>query len=563
MSRFGFWVGLMAGSLLLSIEGKGQMAQYAFRVSFKDKTGSAGIGNPGAFLSQRSLDRRAIQGIAVDSTDQPVSPAYVDSTLFLTGGVLHVKSRWMNDIVVLLTDSTQILQLQGRPWITDVRLVASYFSILHNRPAGEEGGKASGGAVSGFPAQQAKTTGSPLYYGFAWDQTNLVHGDFLHDNGWRGQDKLIAVLDAGFRETDTHDAFDSLWAQNRVADRYNFVRDTDFIFDYSFHGTQVLGTMAAINPGTYVGSAPAARYALYCSEDELGEQPIEMDNMIAAMERADSIGADIIHASLGYDAFSGDAGFSYTYADLDGKTTLVSRGANMAVSKGMFFVASAGNEGADPWHFILTPGDADSALTVGSVNSNKDAAPSSGYGPNSAGVIKPDVMALGSQAALVNIGNGYSFSNGTSYAAPQLAGWAACLWQSRPVTTPYQIRTAINKSAHRYTNPGQQSGYGVPDFGAAYQSLDVDDPAQQPLVLDVWPNPFSDQLWISIDLKQNARLDLSVVDMTGRLVGRQEQAFTAGTQVVSMQVVSSLPRGLYLVRVSGDGFRYARKVVRE
>lgn len=563
MQRFGNWICAVVLTVLMALDASGQTPQYAFRILFTDKAGSPGTGNPEDYLSPRALARRTAQSIVVDSIDRPVSPDYIDSALALTDGVMHVRSRWMNSIVLLLTDSLKILQLQGKPWVAGFSLVGYYGDILHNKSA--VSGKNALEGIEHPPVSQAKTTGSATYYGNTWDQTDLVRGDFLHDNGWRGEGKLIAVLDAGFREVNTHDGFDSLRNDNRIVDQYNFLRDTDYVYDYSFHGTQVLSTMAGLNPGTYVGSAPKASYALYCSEDDFLEQPVEMDNMVAAMERADSIGADIIHASLGYNFFTGMAGFSFDFSDLDGKTTLVARAANIATTRGMLFVTSAGNEGNGfPWNHILTPGDADSAFTVGSVNINKVAASSSGYGPNAAGLIKPDVMALGNVAATFNLGNGYGSFSGTSYAAPQIAGWAACLWQSRPGVKPFRLRDAINRSAHRYSNPGNQSGYGVPNFALAYDALDVSDPRPGEVsALEIWPNPFNDQLWLSVSLKQNTLLTVQLTDITGRIIRKEQKKLPAGTQTFSTSGHEALARGMYLVTVTAGDYRYSQKVIKD
>ena len=95
------------------------------------------------------------------------------------------------------------------------------------------------------------------------------------------------------------------------------------------------------------------------------DMPFEMDNMLAATERADSIGADVISSSLGYNTFVSPF-TSLVYADIDGKSTIAARAANMATQKGILFVTSAGNEGGGGWNYVLTPGDADSAATVGS-----------------------------------------------------------------------------------------------------------------------------------------------------------------------------------------------------
>ena len=365
----------------------------------------------------------------------------MDSVFTLTSGKLHMTSKWFNYTVLLLNDSSKINSLQGKPFIKSIEYIAYYPSGLH-KPARSTSQSTS----NSFTVQ--KTTGSAAYYGATYNQTTFVNGDYLHDIGRKGEGKLIAVLDEGFDAVNTAPAFDSMYNSSRLKDQYNFVEASTNVFSLGLHGTTSLSTMAGNLPGTYVGTAPYADYALYNTEIPGSEQVIEMDNVVAASERADSVGADIITISLGYDRFNLPTNFSLTYADIDGKTTIAARAANTATAKGILFVASAGNEGGGSWNYILTPGDADSAITVGNVGLDKVPAGNSGYGPNSAGHIKPNVCMSGQPASIMRNGPNPSFSSGTSFATPQLAGWAACLMQSANVYTPYQIRRAIEQSAH-------------------------------------------------------------------------------------------------------------------
>lgn len=356
--------------ILLTSTAQAQTAQFAFRISFKDKQGSANITNPLSFLSQRAIDRRSQMGIPIDTTDLPVAPHYIDSVLTATQGILHVTSRWLNQCVVLLSDSTNILLLQNKPYINTIDYVAYYQNGLHNKPEVQDKF-----AKETVDDGTHKPTGTQAYYNGNWDQTNLVHGDCLHDKGYKGQGKLIAVLDDGYSFVNSNAAFDSLYTSGRILDKYNFVRDTNFVYGYSQHGTEVLSTMAVYLPNTYVGAAPLAQYALYITEDNTSEQVVEMDNMIAGFERADSIGADVVSTSLGYNTFFGPTFYSIPQAQLDGKTTIAAKAANMATSKGMLMIITAGNEGGGG---LLTPGDADSALTIGNVLATKIPATSSG-----------------------------------------------------------------------------------------------------------------------------------------------------------------------------------------
>ena len=103
-------------------------------------------------------------------------------------------------------------------------------------------------------------------------------------------------------------------------------------------------------PGELIGTAPKADYWLLRSEDGLTEYLVEEYNWVCAAEYADSVGADIINSSLGYTTFD-DSTLNHTWAELDGNTTPVTRGANIAASKGIVVVNSAGNSGNSAWRY--------------------------------------------------------------------------------------------------------------------------------------------------------------------------------------------------------------------
>lgn len=548
--------------LFVSMAGNAFATQWAFRITFANKIGTLDINNPSAFLSQRALDRRSAHGITVDSADLPVSPAYINDVLATTNGVLHVTSRWLNDCVILLSDSSKILLLQNKIYISSIRYIAYYASDLHNKPGNNEK------FASEMQNISAKGTGQPGYYNLTWNQTSMVHGDCLHDQNHKGQGKLIAVLDEGFTDVDTHPGFNNLRQSGRLLETWNFVHKFSNVYGYSLHGTSALSTIAGEVPNTFVGSAPLADYVLYITEDTQTEQPIEMDNMEAAAERADSIGADIITSSLGYNIFTDFHSADLTYADLNGVSTIAARGANIAVKKGIFFVITAGNEGGNSWNYILTPGDADSALTVGAVDPSKNIASFSGFGPNSAGVTKPDVCGQGDPANVFTGSGNYTTLNGTSFSTPQVAGWAACLLQAFPQAMPYQLRRAINSSADHYNNPGVQIGYGIPDFCTASNTLGQ--------LVNV-PGTLSTSGWISLyptyihtennlnlltNLTAAEAVNYSIVDISGHLV--QSGSFSAGggDQQTAITIPPALSSGIYIFRAAASKGTYTSRLVK-
>lgn len=534
--------------VLLFLTDAANAIQFAYQVNFTDKNGTLTFSDSLTFLSPRAMARRNNFGITLDSTDLPVTRAYVDSVLTLTGGKIHATSKWLNLCVILVNDSTQIHALAGKSFISSVKLVGYYTGILHKS------------------AQKntlfAKATSGAAYYGLTWPQTNIVNGNYLHDLGYKGQGKIIAVVDGGFIATNTHRGFDSMRSSGRLVDVHNFTNDTTYVFDYDNHGTEVLSTMAGYVPDTFVGSAPLASYALYVTEDA-GEQPIELLNLLFGAERADSIGADVISSSLGYNTFD-DPAYDFVFAtDFDGKTTIAAKAANMATKKGILFVTSAGNEGNSSWQKVLTPGDADSALTIGSVDITGVNPTNSGYGPNAAGHIKPDVCGMGQNAAVFN-STDFSSTSGTSLSTPEIAGFATCLWQASPHSTPAQIRQAIRQCASRYTTPGNQIGYGIPNFQCAASALNVIDtpiPGSSEL-LTLMPNPTSNDIILTLSLAAAGTVDFRLIDITGRTVMSFSDHFQKGLNSPVAYNVRRLTTGMYMLKVSTGGQQQVIKFVR-
>jgi len=194
---------------------------------------------------------------------------------------------------------------------------------------------------------------------------------------------------------------------------------------------------------------------LLAKTERSGEYLIEEESWLAAVEWADLKGADIIHSSLGY------TWQRYWTYQMDGKTTLVSKAAAMASAKGMLVVVSAGNEGELEWRIISAPADSDSVLAVGAIDPQTGLqAAFSSFGPTADKRLKPDVMAFGS--CIVPTANGLTISEGTSFAAPLVSGFAACLLQHNPQLTPFELRKLIRESGHLYPYFDYSHGYGIP-----------------------------------------------------------------------------------------------------
>ena len=389
-------------------------------------------------------------------------------------------------------------------------------------------------------------------YGASVFQTSILNGQFLHNQNFLGQGIVIAVLDAGYLNTNIYPAFDSLWANGQILGTKDFVDPNSDFFNTYYHGMSVLSCMGGNVPGEIYGTAPKASYWLLRSEDANSEYIIEEDNWVVAAEFADSVGADIINSSLGYYTFD-DEQTSHTFTDMDGKTIRVTQGANIAATRGMLVFASAGNEGNDPWEKIIAPSDGDLVMGVGAVDKNGVPAVFSSYGPASDGDIKPNVAALGRNAYLQKSNGVFDYANGTSFSSPVLAGMAACLWQSIPYASAAQVKDAIQFSAHLIDNPHEQMGYGIPDFKKAWISL-VNMSSSLVEKNNKWvlfPNPVNDYFTLrnNTGIQKNT-VKIELFSFEGKCTQSWEKP---STSILVFRNLPELSSGMYFLRiVSGD-----------
>ena len=319
--------------LLIASTSWAQVNRYM--VFFTDKTGSPySTTQPDKFLSQRAIDRRMRQGISVVEADIPVSPGYVQG-LRGTGASVFFTSRWMNGALIQC-DASLISSIDVLPYVNSVELVAPNARLQGN-------GRKGNTLDVNSPASTAQTEA----------QLQMIGLDDMQDAGYKGESFHIAIFDGGFQGVDTADPFQHLFDDGRVdlAASKDFVRNSASVFQFDDHGTQVFSVIAAYQEGNFTGGAYEARYQLYVTEDVSTEYRVEEYNWLFAAERADSAGVDIINSSLGYYDFD-NTSMNYPKSAMDGKTTIVTKAAQLAADRGIVVVCSAGNEGAKAWQII-------------------------------------------------------------------------------------------------------------------------------------------------------------------------------------------------------------------
>ena len=503
--------------------------------------------NPLTMLSQRALDRRANQGIALDFKDVPIYQPYVDQIIASTGITVKAKSKWLNCVHVrgLQTDinTLKLLSFVDRIDFADRSLNGAKRTMTQVKPTLQ-------------PVNKTLKTAINYNYGSSANQIQMLNGHLLHQSNYTGSGIVIAVLDSGFPGVNTALPFQNLILNNQILGGYDFVNKSNNFYSGNSHGTLVLSTMGGFKSGQLVGTAPDAKYYLFTTEDVASENPVEESNWVEAAEEADRVGADIITSSLGYFGYDNPA-YSHAYSDMTGNSNFASKGANIAFTRGMICVASAGNEGADPVEkHIGVPAEALNVLAIGAVKSDRTYATFSSIGPSFDGRVKPDVTAQGQAVVLSDVSGNIGTASGTSFSCPITAGMIACLWQALPTKTNAQIKQIITQSADRFSLPTIQYGYGIPDFSLALANgLSVAEFSKNDFL--VYPNPTFDSISVTFPEAFNEG-KVIIYTILGQKVFESE--VSKQFSVISIQ---SLSKGTYLYKIESNGTTQSGKIIKQ
>jgi serine protease AprX len=531
---------LLAG-ILISGSLHAQVNRYM--VFFKDKTGTPyTTANPIDFLSQKAIDRRIKQGVTVDERDLPVNNNYIQAIKDVGANVFFT-SRWMNGVLVQC-DASMVPSFQQLPFVDHVEFVAPNEKLQSN------GRKKKINLRKNNSADGAQTQ----------SQLAMLGIPDMHADGFTGGGITIAVLDAGFNGVNVVGPFQHLFDANLINTivSKDFVYNSDNVFQYDEHGTEVLSVIAAQIPDVFTGGAYDANFQLYVTEDDNSEYRIEEYNWLFAAERADSAGADIIQSSLGYYDFD-DASMNYSKAQMDGKTAVVTKAAQWAADRGIVVVCSAGNEGNVAWKIISAPADAVDVLAVGNVDLEGKRNPSSSIGPSADGRIKPDVSALGTGVKVIKPNGSLSSASGTSLSAPLITSLVAGMWQRFPYLTNKELMGLIRYTASRGKNPDNSIGYGIPNYKSA-EAFQASEEKER--VFKIFPNPMTDTITIGpVNPEAVGTCRVEVISVQGQLLGEETLTFDLLSNNIRADV-SHLAAGMYYLRFWFGGKKYLFKVVK-
>ncbi len=524
---------LFTAMILLALPGQAGISQekpwnYFYRIHFTDKGENEISGfSPEDLLSGKAIERRRKAGIEVpDFRDIPVWKGYIDhiSSMGLT---LHCTSKWMNTALFKSLDRVETDILTRLPFVREAKIVKS--------PASKGGSRLKDENI-----YSSRT--SPPYN----NTLSMINSIRVQNSGFNGKGVLIAVIDGGFTNTGSIPSLDHLRNRKGIKGTYDFVNNTDFVYGYDDHGTAVMSVLAGMIPEALEGSAPGADYLLLRSEDTGSEFPVEEDLWTAAAEFADSSGADIISSSLGYCTFD-DPSMDYQYYEMDGNGTFVTRAADIAASKGLLVVNSAGNERNRPWKRIIAPSDGDSVLAIGAVGSDRIIAAFSSAGPSSDRQVKPDIVAQGVGVTVQVSPEILSMANGTSFSCPVISGICAGIMQAVPQASNMEIISALRSSSDKYLTPDSLYGFGIPDIEKAIAALQDKYLKKPETGIAIFPNPFSDEVKITFSVIPG-KLIIEIYDQKGSIMMKR----VYNDFISRSLILDDLPftgKGIYFVRI--------------
>ncbi len=515
-------------------------------VYFIDKPNAVNqLNTPLNFLSQRAIDRRINQGIVLNVNDVPIHQPYINQIIAATGITIKAKSKWLNCLHIR-GSVANINSLTSLSFVDYVDFADASLNLRLSTPKTIK------------PVNKQMAVQTTFNYGDSNNQIEMLNGHLLHQANFTGTGKIIAVLDSGFINVNSTSPFQRLFDNNLILGGYNYVNQSTNVYDLHNHGTLTLSCMGGFVDNELVGTAPDSSYYLFVTEDVAEENPVEESYWVEAAEEADRLGADIISSSLGYYGYD-NPNYSHQFSDLNGNTAFASRGANIAFSKGMIVVASAGNSGnsLEPLNRVGVPAEATNVLAVGAVRFDETYATFSSIGPSFDGRIKPDVMAKGSAAVVANTSGTIQTASGTSFSCPIIAGMIASFWQAVPNLTNQQIIDLIKQSSDKFTNPDAQFGYGIPDFQLALTNglLNTNTPSNANFLL--FPNPTSDLISVTFPNGFDTS-KLTIFNTLGQFV--KELSISVASPTISLEELHS---GVYFYKIENPTFSQSGKIIKK
>ena len=250
---------------------------------------------------------------------------------------------------------------------------------------------------------------------------------------------LVGVVDTGVVATHPD-------LEGRLVKGRDFIDGDDAPDDTNGHGTGVSGVIAA-NTDNREGIAGMSWGAKIMPLQACGEEgTCSMFAVVQAIVWAAAHDARVVNLSLG--------------GALPSCGRTVQAAAAFAAARGTLLVAASGNS-AQQGNPTAYPAACDGFMAVGATDALDRWAPFSSYGPH-VSVAAPGVAVMASWSRQTSPEGtpGYAVVDGTSFAAPHVAGLAALLWSRHRDWTPAQVRARIEQSAVDLGPEGRDDWFG-------------------------------------------------------------------------------------------------------
>ncbi len=436
----------------------------ALIVYFKDKNdGKFTLQNPSQYLSEKAIQRRKSQQIAIDSTDLPLSSKYLNELLKVSEGKLLNSSKWLNYAVIHLPEHKDNLEkIKSLSFVSSIKPIGVHLPYQEPvvPPIKNE---------TTFTAIASSNTLDTLNvnavnYGKTYGLLQQYEANILHEKQFYGKGKTIAILSEGFGYLDEKPELLHLLSENKIKDSYDLLYNLSDISTTTTNGNNLLAMLGAINPQKFVGLSPKADYILLRTDQNGSQEPFYETSWVAGVERADSLGVDIISSSCVYGVKFNQPQFDLKAEQADGNS-ISSKVADQAFKKGILTVQMFPQE-SNGITFVLPPADAKHIITAGNINKRNKPLWNVLNKPTADGRIKPELAVLAQEIPVIY---GWGDSYSTSNTPPILAGLIACLWEALPTKNAKEIKELLQQTASQSDNPDNKMGYGIPNFKKAYE----------------------------------------------------------------------------------------------